>query len=112
LLEALSQGRDPAPADEDLADRLAAAAAQRPAVGPENLLGEVRVLLVWLNEERTRRDLRQFGRLLPDVDRETARSLDSHVLEALALKEQLAARFQKEQAHYRRQPIVAGDEGG
>jgi hypothetical protein len=33
------------------------------------------------------------------------------VLEALALKEQLAARLQKEQEHYRRQPVVAGDEG-
>ena len=110
LFAALASGTEPTPAEEDLAERLADDAAQRPAIPPaqlRDLLGEVRLRV---EGERVKRELLHYGHVLPELDPQTAREMDPRVLAAMALKEQLAVRFQKEQAQHRRQPAGPADE--
>jgi DNA primase len=110
LFAALASGKEPPPAEEDLAERLADEAAQRPAIPPAqllDLLGEVRLRV---EGERVKRELLHYGHVLPELDPQTAREMDPRVLAAMALKEQLAVRFQKEQAQHRRQPVGSADD--
>jgi DNA primase len=110
LFAALAGGQEPAPAEEDLAERLADEAAQRPAIPPAqllDLLGEVRLRV---EGERVKRELLHYGHVLPELDPQTAREMDPRVLAAMALKEQLAVRFQKEQAQHRCQPAGSADD--
>jgi DNA primase len=110
LFAALAGGKEPAPAEEDLAERLADEAAQRPAIPPAqllDLLGEVRLRV---EGERVKRELLHYGHVLPELDPQTAREMDPRVLAAMALKEQLAVRFQKEQAQHRCQPAGSADD--
>jgi hypothetical protein len=103
LFAALASGQEPPAAQEDLAERLADAAAQRAAIPPAqllDLLGEVRLRV---EGERVKRELLQVGHVLAELDPQTTREMDPGVLAAMALKEQLAARFQKEQARFQKQ---------
>jgi DNA primase len=110
LFAALASGTEPPPAEEDLAERLADEAARRPAIPPaqlRDLLGEVRLRV---EGERVKRELLQYGHVLPELDLQTAREMDPRVLAAMALKEQLTVRLQKEQAQHRRQPATSTDD--
>ena len=110
LFAALASGKEPPPAEEDLAERLADESAQRPAIPPAqllDLLGEVRLRV---EGERVKRELLRYGHVLPEVDPETAREMNPRVLEAMVLKEQLTVRLQKEQAQHRRQPPASADD--
>jgi hypothetical protein len=44
------------------------------------------------------------------MDPQTAHEMDPRVLAAMALKEQLAVRFQKEQAQHRHRPAGSADD--
>jgi hypothetical protein len=110
LFAALASGKEPAPAEEDLAERLAAAAAQRPAVLPGRLLGEVQLCLLRIKEEQARHELRQQGHAMEEVDPQTAREMGGRVLEALVRRNQLTSQLQKVQAQHRRQPAGPADD--
>ena len=110
LFAALASGKEPHPAEEDLAERLADEAAQRPAIPRDqlrDLLGEIRLRV---EGERVKRELLHYGPVLPEMDPETAREMDPRVLAAMTLKEQLTVRLQKEQAQHRRQPPASADD--
>lgn len=108
LIAALVRGSEPQPAEEDMVERLATTAARWPTVAPDQLTGMIRVCLLRVSAERGRRALRAMGRVVAEVDRETAREMDSRALEVLTLKEQSATRLQQEQSrHYRHQPAGA-----
>jgi hypothetical protein len=51
-----------------------------------------------------------LGRVLSEVDRETAREMGGRVLKVMVLKEQAGVRYQREQAQHRRQPVTRTDE--
>lgn len=111
LFAALLRAEEPGAAEEDLAERLATAAAQRP-VPPDQLPGVAHICLVRISAERERRALTSMGQVVADVDRETAHEMDSRALEVMTLKEQLTIRLQQEQSrYYRRQPAAASPDG-
>jgi len=110
LLAAILRGDEPAPAQEEAVERLAASAVKGPPVASLHLPGQVRDLLMRVNRERSRRELLDLGQALLDVDPETAREFDDRVLRVMALKEQAEVRYQREQTQYRRQPAAIGDE--
>jgi len=104
LFADLAHGADPAPAredEEDEVERLVAAAREYPPVAPHELLANVRSLLARIAEERARRELLDLGRVLYEVDGETAREMNVRTMEAMALKEQQTARLYKAQAQQR-----------
>ena len=105
LFRVLAEGLEVSNEDE-LADRLASAAAERPPVRPERLVREVRTCLARIDDQRLRRELRTIGQVVAEVDRDTAREMDGRVLETLTLKGLMTARLHDEQALQRREPAV------
>lgn len=104
LLAALLAGSNTVSLSDDLIERLSTAAQRQPAVPPHQLAGAVRLCLARIHEERARRELLDLGRVLAEVDRDTAYEMETRTLETMIAKEQLVVRYQKEQSQYRRQP--------
>jgi hypothetical protein len=110
LFAALLSGKELGPAEDDLAERLAAAVTQHPPLPPGQLLGEVRFCLLRIKDERARHELRQQGHAMEEVDPQTAREMGGRALEALARVNQLTIQLQKAQAQHRRQPAGSADD--
>ncbi len=97
LLDAARQDAPLDAAQEELAEALMEPVRRAPIVSSYTLAATARVCMTRANEIRARRDVLELGRVLMDVDQETARTMGQRTDEMLVMQKQQTARLVREQ---------------